>query len=334
LVWDTTITQINAPMEVDIITQNLDCTTNSVGNIQTRVSCGQPPFQYRWSTGETTPNLSNISAGDYTLTITDANNDQSIQTITLSGPTAMQLNDAIVAYQNCSGIISLDITGGIPNSFIYEWRDATNQLISTAAIPTELIGGTYSVTVTDANNCSLSAGPFAVESVSPIELVESKVDFSAPSALGTVRVNTILGGTPPYSFTWTDLEGDIIGTDSILRGVPIGAYIVRVSDANGCEQTTDQLVTSTIDIAVLESLTVYPNPTNGTTLLDASFLEAVDVELELLDGMGQVVWRRSLSSVWELRTPISFVDLPTGVFFLKIRIGEYAAFGRRLIYLR
>ena len=261
LFWDTTIDQVNTPMQVEIITQNLDCTSNNLGSIQTNITCGTPPFQYTWNTGATSDNIENLPAGTYSLTVTDATNNPSIHSIELSGPSPMQLTNALIDYRNCGGFISLDIVGGIANSFSYDWRDEANNLVSNTATVSDLSEGDYFVTVTDANNCSLSAGPLTIEPITPIESIESDVDFSAPSALGTVRVKNIIGGTPPYSFIWLDADGSIVGNDSIVRGIPVGEYVAKVTDANGCEQTTEQLVTSIPTIQIVETLMVYPNPT-------------------------------------------------------------------------
>ena len=170
------------------------------------------------------------------------------------------------------------------------------------------------------DSCSLAAGPFTISIINPIESIESQVDFSAPSALGTVWVKNIIGGTPPFSFLWTDTEGSIVGNDSIVRGLPVGEYVAKVTDANGCEQTTNQLVTSIATIELVESFKIYPNPVKDIALLDATFKETVQIELELIDAVGRSIWRQPIENVQELQHPIPFSTLPTGIFLSLIHI--------------
>ncbi len=334
LQWDTTITQLNTAIELELITQNIDCSSNSLGSIQANVSCGTPPYTYLWDNGASTQIIENIAAGNYTLTVTDANNEQSVQSAEVRGPSPMQLQEAVIDYRNCGGYISLDIAGGIANSFVYTWRDAANNPISTNPIVTDLAVGDYFVTVTDANNCNLTAGPFSIVPINAFESIESAVDFSAPSALGTVWVKNIVGGTPPYSYLWTDKEGSIVGNDSIVRGLPVGDYIVQVTDANGCEQTTEQLVTSIATIELVASFNLYPNPVKDIAILDATFKEAVDIELELIDAVGRSIWREPIQNVQELHHPIPFSNLPPGIFYLKIKINEHPPIGEKMLHLK
>ena len=334
LQWDTTITQLNTALEVELVTQNIDCNSNNLGSVLSNVSCGVPPYSYLWNNGATTSTIENIVAGEYSLTVTDANNAQSIQTVEVQGPSPMQLNGALIDHRNCGGYIRLDIDGGIANSFVYNWRDGDNNPISTDPMLTDLAAGDYFVTVTDANNCSLAAGPFTISIINPIESIESQVDFSAPSALGTVWVKNIIGGTPPFSFLWTDTEGSIVGNDSIVRGLPVGEYVAKVTDANGCEQTTDQLVTSIATIELVESFKIYPNPVKDIALLDATFKETVQIELELIDAVGRSIWRQPIENVQELQHPIPFSTLPTGIFYLKIKINGYPPIGEKILHLK
>ena len=331
---DTSIALANEALVVNLVASTSDCTNDGLGSIQTNVTCGMPPYRYNWNNGATTPNLDNLVTGDYAVTVTDANNNQIIESITLRGTSPLQLEEVLIDYRNCGGYIDLAISGGVANSYIYAWRNQNNELITTSAIATDLPVGNYSTTITDANNCTLEAGPFVIDPVSEIESVTTDVDFSSPSALGTVRVESITGGVAPYSFIWLDAGGGIISNDSIVRGVPVGNYTVRVTDANGCRLEAGQIVTSINDIQEVESFAVYPNPAKDYALVEAVFTEKLSVSIELFDAVGRIVRRQDYKDLTKLEHTIDFTSLPTGIFYIRLSVEDYPPVGQKVIHLR
>jgi len=329
---DTSIARMDQAMVLELSTTSLDCMTDNLGTIETFLTCGLPPYNYLWNTGATSPNLENVPAGNYALTITDASGAQVMKSTELRGPTPITLNNSLVDYRNCGGFISLDLSGGITNSFTYEWTNALNEVVTTSAVASNLMAGTYFAKVVDVNNCSVQAGPFVVELVTPITSLTADVDFSAPSSLGTVRVTSIVGGTPPYNYLWLDDAGNIVGNDSIVRGIPVGDYTVKVTDSNGCEQTTSQIVTSLAEVKELENLSIYPNPTQDYAIIAAEFSENVAVQVELFNAVGTSILRQNFEQIRQLAYPLDFSDLPTGIFYVKIRINDYSVIGRKVVH--
>lgn len=125
--------------------------TNNGSVILTNVSGATPPYQYLWSTGETTIGISQLAPGNYSVIVTDANNCTASFSYLLSQPQPIADNaDIQTPFCTSNGRIVLSPTGGTP-PYQFSWNTgSTNQSI------TSIGAGNYSVIVTDANNCTAS----------------------------------------------------------------------------------------------------------------------------------------------------------------------------------
>lgn len=215
------------------------CFGQNTGSISVSVSGGTPGFTYAWNDGPTTRNRSNLSAGTYTVTATDANGCTATASATITQPGAPLSVTPTPTNVNCfgqmTGTISLAVSGGTP-AYTYLWNDgATSQNRS------GLSGGTYSVTVTDANNCVASAtGITITEPASAVSLSFTQVNNNCGANDGSITV-TASGGTASYSYDWAGTPtGD--GTPTIT-GLAGGTYVVTVTDANGCTAVLSTTIT-------------------------------------------------------------------------------------------
>lgn len=138
---------------IKINTEKIDPTCNGQksGSIYTSVSGGVPPYNYEWSNGEHAENLIGLSAGKYTLTVTDKLSCQGIEIIELKEPEKLKV-EAIVTNTRkgaSTGSIAITITGGTqPYSVFWENKQNTNERKN-------LSKGYYYVTVVDANECEI-----------------------------------------------------------------------------------------------------------------------------------------------------------------------------------
>jgi gliding motility-associated-like protein len=202
------------------------------GSIDLTVTGNSSPYTFNWSNGETTEDLSGLSAGDYFVTVTDANGC----TDTLSVSVSSDLGDIIVqataipvdCYGNNSGAINLTVSGGAA-PYTFSWSNGeTTQNIK------DLVADRYTVTVTD------SRGSFKIVSATitePTQLVLSatKIDVGdSPDPIGSINLS-VRGGTKPYSFSWTGPNGFTASTED-LKNLPKGNYSVIVTDGNGCTE--------------------------------------------------------------------------------------------------
>ncbi len=239
------------------------CFGEATGAINTTVSGGTPPYTYLWSNGAATAGISNLPAGIYSLTVTEANGCQATRVFPISQPAEL-VATATGVNSDCSGMpmgsASVSVAGGTP-PYTYLWSNgATTQSIS------NLMAGAYSVTVTDANLCTDTA---SVTLTSPQDIV---VNLTAQNVLcfggatGSVSAS-VSGGTPPYTYNWSNG-----GAGASIGNLPAGNYSLTVTDANGCQQTASAMVTQPPSIAVTVTSTngTCSNASTGSASVSAS----------------------------------------------------------------
>ncbi len=208
--------------------QPVSCFGGNNGQASANPTGGVAPYQYIWSNGSTNAANATLSMGLPRVTISDANGCAAVFSLSISQPANYSISAAAITNTLCfgspTGAIQLQASGATaPYRFL--WSDgSTNQNLSNAA------AGTYSVTVTDANNCvtvsSYSiASPPALQS--SIQVISPVACFGTSSA--TLRVNTS-GGSPNYRYLWS--TGN---TNAQIDNLPAGAYSVSTTDANGCQ---------------------------------------------------------------------------------------------------
>ncbi|MGE0078675.1 MAG: T9SS type A sorting domain-containing protein [Bacteroidales bacterium] len=211
------------PELVLTVDAHVNCFGGNNGAASSTVTKGVPPFYYAWSNGSTTANIYGLTAGTYTLVVTDAVGQTVQGSITISQPPQL-LASATKIDVSCSGgnngSVTLSATGGIaPYAFS---GDATS----------ELVAGTYNYLVTDANGCTT---PVSVTITQPDPLVltanvkENVLCFEGSN--GSVELS-VAGGTPEYTF----------GGDAI-SGLAAGTYNYTVTDAHGCSATASATIT-------------------------------------------------------------------------------------------
>lgn len=211
---------------------NVKCFGQSTGSIDLSVAGGSPGYSYSWNGGVTTQDRTNIAAGSYSVTITDSHGCKDTSEVTITQP-AQALNKSTTktdpsCFGFSDGLIDLTVWGGT-TPYTYSWTSgAASQDIS--AIPS----GSYTVTVTDANNCTSTA---SVNLTDPPQLtlsVTSTDNNCFGEVLGTVDV-TVGGGTTPYSYSWANSTYILSWTDEDQDSLENNSYYVTVTDAKGCK---------------------------------------------------------------------------------------------------
>lgn len=193
---------------------------------------GTAPYTYLWSDGQTTQTASNLCAGIYQVTITDANGC-TVTTSRVINPPSCDLDVNVTGQSvDCNGgsdgsVLATPITNQNNTPFTYLWNTgATTQQISGVA------AGPYSVTVTDAIGCTAS-GSFTVTEPPLLGVTTSVVDEQTFQGCDGSATATATGGTSPFLYVWSD--GQIGQTATNLCP---GNYTVTITDANGCTTST------------------------------------------------------------------------------------------------
>lgn len=223
-----TLTEPNELLLSLMPTNNI-CAEANDGTINSNVMGGTPPFSYTWSTGATESDLENLSSGNYSLTVTDANNCTVIASAVVTSSNGLTLT-LETDNMNCAGetatLMALPTSGTVP--YAYLWSTGA----TTAGI--EVGAGTYGLTVTDADGCSRSTST-TVEQPEPvvctIELNNAISQFGGSDGILSVTVES---GMAPLSYLW-----NTGATSATISGLGSGNYSVTVTDANGCTCTSD-----------------------------------------------------------------------------------------------
>jgi hypothetical protein len=160
--------------------EHVRCYGRSSGSIDVNVLGGTPGFIYQWSTGETSSSITNLAAGNYSLSVSDKNGCKTWESFTVNEPSKLIASTIIKSEtKSAKGEIDLTVSGGV-SPYTYEWSNGQS-----SQDLTNLTKGKYSVHVIDGNNCSLFAS-FAIyySSYSIVSTIKSAgADAATPQVL-------------------------------------------------------------------------------------------------------------------------------------------------------
>jgi gliding motility-associated-like protein len=252
-------------------TANVTCSGGSNGSITTVTTGGSGPFTYTWtgpSSIGNTPNATNIKAGAYTVTLSDASGCTVVQNYTVNQPTALLPTVANAQGPNCTnpagGSINLNVSGGTP-VYAFHWSNGSN-----SQNPQGLNAGTYTVTVTDQVGCTKTTSASIVGDFTPPTAV-ANVNGSITCAIPAISLDGTGSSTGPnFSYNWTANPGTISSGGNTLTPTvsAAGTYTLVVTNANnGCTAGQPVLVTAN---NILPNANAGPNATLTCTLTNTT----------------------------------------------------------------
>src|SRR5690606_132145 len=227
------IEQPATPVSGSVSTTNVMCSGDATGSASANIAGGTPPYTYQWNSepDNNTPDISNLPAGNYSLTVIDNNGCDFVLPFNIAQPPALSVNIVSQTHVSCAGGntggITVSASGGT-SPYTFDWNTDPAQTGNSIAT---LIAGTYTVTATDGNGCTTSLD---VEISEPdlleIELVSQQNPLCDGASNGNLEV-TATGGTIPYIYSWNTIPPT---AGNILTGIEEGNYEVTVTDGNGC----------------------------------------------------------------------------------------------------
>jgi|GEM_PF-1336627 len=246
---------VRAPIQIQEELSNyrgygVSCAGSFDGKILLKLSGGNLPsenanYTFSWTGPEnfmsTAPSLVGLQAGVYRVRVATSGGKCVLEkSMELTQPDSLRVTlsqEDNACYQGTSGSLLVTALGGVP-PYSYSWTRPSN-FSASVANPQNLDSGTYQVTVTDANGCTITGPPQTITEPAALALTQTKVDngcFQGTSG----RIRSIAsGGTAPYMFSWTGPYG-FTSTNDALSALVSGSYQLIVTDANGCTITGEQ----------------------------------------------------------------------------------------------
>lgn len=235
------LSQPLSPLQITASQYNISCKGDSTGAVELFVSGALGNYTYLWSNDSTTKRIENLSAGIYSVTVSDLNGcslyksyqitePDSALTLTLSG------SNAPCSSNNTSTITS-HITGG-QAPYNYLWSTG----VQSTTLNTNL-NGNYSLTITDANGCSINQITSINNNSTPISIIPASQNINcAIGQAGFISIN-VNGGTAPYQYLWSN--GNTINA---INNISAGSYTCTITDANGCTKEFTKSITDITNV--------------------------------------------------------------------------------------
>ena len=252
---------------------NITCNGLSDGTATAGASGGTPPYTYLWTDvlgNPTTTLVTGLAAGLYHVEVTDANGCTSTDSVNIIEPAALNATIAVTPAScngTCTGAMNANVTTGGTAPYNYVWFSAGNQTTSNIG---GLCVGTDSVEVTDANGCIDSAFATITE---PTALIAAMIDSNQATCAGICDGDATVsasGGTVPYAYNWYSASNQ---TTALASGLCVGVNEVEVTDANGCIDTAQVLISAPVVVVATmtdSSLTACSNVCLGDATVSAS----------------------------------------------------------------
>ena len=300
------------------------CYGNDTGAINITTTGGTLPYSFAWKKDNiayaTTEDLTGLTAAIYSLVITDKNGCTAVlNNITITQPTApLTINDIqvkdLTGFETKNGVIEVNIAGGTAN-YTYAWRvKGTTPVIGTSKLLDQLTIGTYVLTVTDQNNCSITKEYTLVQ--------PPRLDITAITMTPNTEVKcfgdttaeltaTVTGGVPAYIYKWYNALAPtiILSATNKVSNLGAGKYIVSVTDQNSnvLYGTNEYTITQPNPLAIANTKTEVSckNGNDGT------------INLTITGGSSDynIVWNYN-SAVNNGKTNIN--NLPAGTYTVTV----------------
>jgi len=243
----------NTIILVDSVTHNI-CSGENNGSIEVVVS-GQGPYTFLWDNNSTDSLINNLTSGLYSLSVTDIDGCFKIKEFQIDDPDPITNNIEIIqpgCDENILGTATAIPSGGT-GDFNFLWSNGQNTSTSV-----ELVPGSYTVTISDDNNCSF-IDSIIVEEIIPL-LVGASVDsIDCYGDFASIEINTITG-VSPFKYLWNNGSNEQIRND-LLAGI----HAVTVTDAYGCSEELSFNLSqpNILSNSVVESISPTSNGLDG-----------------------------------------------------------------------
>ena len=221
-----------------VTTSNVSCYGGASGTAKLLIAHGTAPYTITWSGGTVAPgsmSVSNLTAGTYTVTVTDATGCTTFTSFTISQPNQLSLS-LVPTNVTCNGMsvpdgtIDASVYGGT-QPYQYSWTGTTT---ATTQDLSYLGTGFYILQVSDANKCTVTGGAnISTPAALNVSVVWSLDETCFNANNGSINI-TPSGGILPYTYAWTSNDPLFSASSQDLTGLSPDNYYLTLTDANGC----------------------------------------------------------------------------------------------------
>jgi SprB repeat/Right handed beta helix region len=274
----------NLTLSINVTPTN--CHESNDGTAAVTPLGGTAPFAWLWQDDQTDSLLTGLGGGSWSVTVTDALGCTGDVQFSMTAPdtlVAEVTGTGAACFGEATGEAAATATGGT-EPYSYQWSNAM-----TSPVIGQLPPGWYGVTVTDVNQCTDTAGVFIASPPALGVAVEAPPTLCFGSADGTAEA-LVSGGTTPYSFEWETGQ-----MDSLMTGLPPGAYSVTVTDGNECTEQATAVIDSSTQIQALFEITHATGAANADGGVEVSLVFGGTPGYEFLWSNGAVT--QSLENV-------------------------------------
>ncbi|MBL0051219.1 MAG: SprB repeat-containing protein [Bacteroidetes bacterium] len=215
---------------------NVSCNGGNNGGINISIIGGVAPYTYIWSNGQTTEDIFGLAAGIYKLQVTDFTGFVDSVTVNMTQPPILGVIITTFSNPSCNGFSNGKIevfgNGGV-GSYSYVWStgDFTPSITSKPA-------GTYTVTITDANGCTIDSSITLIDPPLLSVVIDSVKNVACFGANTGIIYSSAIGGVGNISFLWNNGK-----TTSSIANLLATSYTVTVTDFTGCSASASSAIT-------------------------------------------------------------------------------------------
>lgn len=328
----------------DASVQNPVCFGASNGEIKTIVSGGKAPYSVSWSNGKTGTDNLGISAGTYTVTVTDANGCSLSKQYTLTDPEQLtvDLGKDITLCLGDTQTYNVVINDA---GATYQWKDQSGNVISTSSSITLSNAGTYTVLITDSKGC-VATDSVTIKNSSEVLNPQFLLTTHAYKEASVILVNT--SPTQPETIEWiipnsTGIQTINKNNDYLeLKFSNTGSYEIGLKGTQGkCEKVFYKTVvveetTSGIDLnpakaTNITEFTILPNPNNGAFQILVGLETEKPIKLRIIDMVSHEVFPE-VSQLKSTHFVVPFsTSLPAGTYLVILETGGEAMVKRMIV---
>ncbi|MEO6904193.1 MAG: T9SS type A sorting domain-containing protein [Bacteroidia bacterium] len=237
-----------AALKIITTTVNVKCNGDKTGTATATITGGTKPYTYSWNSipVQTTATATGLASGNYAVNVKDAAGASVSGLATISQPTALIINTTAVNASSCTvndGSITSSVSGG-KTPYTYAWSNG-----KTISAISGLAAGTYSLTLTDANNCKQSTTTTVNCTSASLTVTVNAANITCFGSKDG-SATALASGTPPYSYSWNTTPAQ---NAAKAVGLAEGPYTVTVKDATGATKSVSVTITS--PAALLANLT-------------------------------------------------------------------------------